>query len=260
MKHFLWVMAGLAVFAGIAANRGGSTRAESLSVQQTNHTPAPSTEVRLEPEMGEVLPFFVGIAMDVYLRSAAADIQTPVGERDTEFGLERVEWENIGPHPLYYSLVSFGNATERFDPNTWRSVMINDEGDVESADLDKKEWDEPVAKASKHFLQGRDLPVRWESSQGYFEARPVRLNLPSCLNCHTESKVGDIAAILVYNMTIEDTQDEWFHGESETPTEYLQRLAEFESYRDSTQVVIARRLGILERMEPRFTLNELAHF
>ena len=63
----------------------------------------------------------------------------------------------------------------------------------------------PYAKqASPYFEAGFRGALRWRTAIGVIEARPVVITKTECQKCHTESKAGDMAGIVLARLKPED--------------------------------------------------------
>lgn len=153
MKNLLWVMAGLAVFAGIAANYLPQ-RSDSSAPHPAQPRSVSEPKAVIQQQLRTPLPLLVGDAIENQLHEAVAILEAPPGPDNPSLGLVRVRERDMGPHVLIHDLVSFGNATARLDPSTWRAMTTNGDGETVTPDVNRGQYETEVKLAAEIYDRG----------------------------------------------------------------------------------------------------------
>lgn len=110
-------------------------------------------------------------------------------------------------------LVLFGNSTSPLSTKTWDAKVLRSTGVATlPKDSESRTRLEPLAsEAEAYYRSGFREPLYWTKEIGLVEARPVVLKDKTCLNCHKDSKVGDVAGIVIARLNpVEIKQiEEW---------------------------------------------------
>ena len=128
-----------------------------------------------------------------------------------KFGTSRVEMSQIGNHvrhggdPAYgnkdwlSAVTIYGNKGKTLNAKTIElryTRMPNGSRSNPTAKLPNTL--EFVAKAVKVFADPNRTSLVMNHGAAYFEARPIRMTKKECLSCHTEQKLSDPVAIMLY--------------------------------------------------------------
>lgn len=149
-------------------------------------------------------------ASDAYYQSQFANLEfIKMGK----FGTSRVEISQINAHgrdggdPAYrskawYSSVSiYGSHGKPLTPKTLSrrySRFANGESVIAPKEFPQFATDKVLADAIMRFSSAKAEPLVIRRKSAYAEIRPVRLSKSECLKCHTDMKLGDPVALMVY--------------------------------------------------------------
>ena len=123
------------------------------------------------------------------IRSHGRDGGDP-GYRSKEWSTAVSIWGNHGK-PLNAEKIE-----QRYSRLPNRSAIADKLGTSETG-----QYEAFVRNAAKKFSTGFKRPAFLELGHRYFEARPIRLSNRKCLSCHTDSRLNDPVAVIVYTMS-----------------------------------------------------------
>lgn len=151
----------------------------------------------------------IAIHFNYTLKRAVEDLERPIGPDEKVFGRNRLFKRDIGDHKVFFvaeRFFLFGNKTSKLSPETWSGTQIGFPTSEDPQDeVRERNIVEPYARqAVSHFLSGVREPIRWNTKYGAMEARPVVLKDASCLRCHAEGRIGDVAGLLIMKLSEED--------------------------------------------------------
>ncbi len=200
----LWVFAtttlavGLLVPTATSLNRSGPLE---------KVTPNKETKVDVPAEMRYAHEPLFQEYFDQFLGRAKHELENIDNLREGPFGVSRIPVTKIGSHVIESMGnlgVLYGNGTDAYDVADWKPKRFgyNSRGPVGEAEMKTLL---PYAKqASPYFEAGFRGALRWRTAIGVIEARPVVITKTECQKCHTESKAGDMAGIVLARLKPED--------------------------------------------------------
>ncbi|HRD31595.1 MAG TPA: hypothetical protein PLB31_03365 [Fimbriimonadaceae bacterium] len=147
-------------------------------------------------------------------------LEAPIEVTETKLGFSRALPIKIGDHTIGgprnssdSGLLLFGNSTSPIEPNSWAAKAISSSGVVVVQERNQsKLMLEPLAKeAANYYEAGYRGNLRWKNDDGLMEARPVVLKDKTCLNCHKDSELGDVAGIVIARLNPDEIKqiEEW---------------------------------------------------
>lgn len=144
-------------------------------------------------------------------------LEAPVDKSARRLGLNRVSMPiKHGDHwlgSMDIELILFGNGTSPLSTKAWDAKVLRSTGVATlPKDSDSRTRLEPLAsEAETYYQSGFREPLYWTNEIGLVEARPVVLKDKTCLNCHRDSKLGDVAGIVIARLNPDEIKqiEEW---------------------------------------------------
>jgi hypothetical protein len=100
--------------------------------------------------------------------------------------------------------VLFGNGTDAFDTKSWSPKEFGFGARTDRTQAESKALRRYAQEAAPYYEAGFRGPLRWRTDIGVVEARPVVITKSDCQRCHTESKPGDVAGIVMARLSPDD--------------------------------------------------------
>ncbi|HAY14773.1 MAG TPA: hypothetical protein PLB31_03370 [Fimbriimonadaceae bacterium] len=212
----LWVFATTTLAVGLLVPTATSLNRSS----ETGKTsPVKETKVEVPAELRYAHEPVFQEYFDQFLGRAKHELENIDNLREGPFGVSRIPATKIGSHIIETTGnlgVLYGNGTEPYDPYDWKPKRFgySSRGLVGQSEMKTLL---PYAKqASPYYEAGFRGPLRWRTEIGVIEARPVVITKADCAKCHTDSKPGDMAGIVLARLS-PDEMVEFRKATSEAP-------------------------------------------
>lgn len=193
----IWVLATSLLAVGLLV-----PSANSLSRGSDSGKTAPIKEVKVDvpaemryPHEPIFQKYFEG-----FLGDAKSALENVDNLREGPFGVSRIPVTTLGVHVIVGSGslgVLYGNGTDAFDTKTWTPKEFGNGARSDPMQAEAKALRRYAAEAAPYYEAGFRGPLRWRTDIGVIEARPVVITKAECQKCHTGSKTGDMAGVVL---------------------------------------------------------------
>ena len=200
----LWVFATTTLAVGLLVPTATSLNRSS---EAGKTSPVKETKVDVPAEMRYAHEPVFQEYFDAFLGDAKSALENVDNLREGPFGVSRIPVTKIGTHVIVASGdlgVLFGNGTEAFDTKSWSPKEFGYGARTDRMQAESKALRRYAQEAAPYYEAGFRGPLRWRTDIGVVEARPVVITKAECQKCHTESKAGDVAGIVLARLKPED--------------------------------------------------------
>jgi hypothetical protein len=200
----LWVFATTTLAVGLLVPTATSLNRSS---ETGKTTPVKETKVDVPAEMRYAHEPIFQKYFDAFLGDAKSALENVDNLREGPFGVSRIPVTKIGTHVIVASGdlgVLFGNGTDAFDTKSWSPKEFGFGARTDRTQAESKALRRYAQEAAPYYEAGFRGPLRWRTDIGVVEARPVVITKSDCQRCHTESKPGDVAGIVMARLSPDD--------------------------------------------------------
>ena len=170
-------------------------------------TPTKETKVDVPAELRYAHEPVFQKYFEGFLGDAKSALENVDNLREGPFGVSRIPVTTLGVHVIVGNGnlgVLFGNGTDAFDTKSWSPKEFGNGARADRTQAESKALRRYAQDAAPYYESGYRGPLRWRTDIGVIEARPVVITKAECQKCHTESKAGDMAGIVLARLKPED--------------------------------------------------------
>ncbi|MCZ8140031.1 MAG: hypothetical protein ACK5XS_01250 [Armatimonadota bacterium] len=200
----LWVFATTTLAVGFLVPTATSLNRSS---ETGKTTPVKETKVDVPAEMRYAHEPIFQKYFEGFLGDAKSALENVDNLREGPFGVSRIPVTTLGVHVIVGNGnlgVLFGNGTDAFDTKSWSPKEFGFGARTDRTQAESNALRRYAREAAPYYEAGFRGPLRWRTDIGVIEALPVVITKAECQKCHTESKAGDMAGIVLARLKPED--------------------------------------------------------